>query len=304
MARPKKEETVLEAPIEKEKSIPDLQAEALANKAIMDANDSEKARKDVMLMNVKDLEAHIKYLTARMVEMDQEFQSRRKLVDGINGSIAGAQSELSSLRATFQKQNAQQIELLEKKLKEVDDSDRTLRKLIAENHTLSISNKQTESRLAEERQLCASQVYEMKKALDQNQSEWNKREVDILAREKALKDEREAFETEKASIAPDLAKISSIKNENILLLQEVERERTNVRNLMMGIESEKQILAESKLINDARLKDAELINANQEKKLRQWEEDLKSFDLEVRARAAKADKLLRTMQLEKEAASK
>lgn len=270
----------------------------------MDANDSDKAHKDILLMNANDLEAHIKYLTERMVELDKEFISRRKLVDGINGSIAGAQAELSNLRASYQKQNAQAIELLEKQRLEVEKADKTLRALISENQNLLVSNKHTESKLNEERQLCQAQVYEMKKALEQNQSEWNKREKDILDREKSLKDEREVFENDKSSIQPELAKISSVKNENILLLQEIEQNKTNIRNLMMGIESEKQALSESKLIQEAKVKEMELVNLNQEKRLREWENNLKDFDLEVRARSAKADKLLRTMQLEKEAATR
>lgn len=308
MARPKKQEEVLTETSEKslndEKSIQELQAEALSNKAVMDANDSEKSKKDVLLMNTSALEAHIKYLTARMVELDQEYISRRKLVDGINGSIAGAQTELSNIRANVQKQHAQAIELLANKTTEVDKADKTLRALIKENNDLLVSNKQKESALIEERQICGSKVYEMQKALTQNQSEWEKREKDILAREASLKEERESHEIEKLALQPEAQRISSIKNENILLLQEVERGRNDINNLMLGIESEKQLLAEAKLIQDAKNKEYELVNANQEKKLREWEQNLKDFDLEVRARSAKADKLLRTMQLEKEAAGK
>jgi len=296
-----KEQEVVTAP---EKSISELQAEAIQNKVIMDMHDSQKIQKDVMLMKVRDLDEHIKYLTKRMVEMDTEYNQRRKLVDGINGSIAGAQAELSRLRSEFTKQNNQAIESLAKERAEIEKADATLRTLINQNNSLLVTNKQTESKLATERQLAQSQVYEMKKALDQNQTEWTKREKDILEREKALKDEREAFENERNTIQPELDKISSVKNENILLLQEVERGQTNIRNLMLGIESEKQVLAESKLIHEGKMKQKELELANLEKKNREWEQNLKDFDLEVRARSAKADKMLRTMQLEKEASGK
>jgi len=253
-------------------------------------------------MKVRDLEEHIKYLTKRMVEMDTEYNQRRKLVDGINGSIAGAQAELSRLRAEFTKQNNKEIELLAKQREELEKADRTLQGLITQNNNILVSNKQTASKLAEERQLAKSQVYEMKKALDQNQAEWAKREKDILDREQALKLERETLEAEKEAIIPEQARLSSVKNENILLLQEVEQGRTNIQNLMRGIESEKQALAESKLLQEAKIKQMELVIANQEKKNREWEQNLKDFDLDVRARSARADKMLIQLQKEKEIA--
>jgi len=312
MARPKKhreEEVVekpevVEAPVQEEKSIAQLQAEAMQNKVIMDMHDSEKQHKDVLLMKTRDLEDHIKYLTKRMVEMDTEYNQRKKLVDGINGSIAGAQAELSRLRSEFTKQNTKEIELLAKERAEVAKADATLRALINQNNTLLVTNKQTESKLATERQLCQSQVYEMKKALDQNQAEWSKRENDILQREKTLKLERETLEQEKEAIIPEQARLSSVKNENILLLQEVEQGRVNIQNLMRGIESEKQALAESKILQEAKIKQMEVVIANQEKKNREWEQNLKDFDLDVRARSARADKMLIQLQKEKEIAGK
>lgn len=278
--------------------------QAMINKAVLDANNTEKAKKDVMLMRVKDLEAHIKFLTERMVEMDNEYRSRRKLVDGINGSIAGAQAELSQVRANVQKQNESLIKELNDKMAEVNKSDETLRKLISENQALNVSNKQKESALNDEKLICASQVYEMKKALAQNESERVKREADIAIREKALKDERDTFEAEKSSLLPELNKISSIKNDNILLLQEIERQRVINNNMLLGIESEKTVLEEAKLVEASKARTMGEKLANEEKRLREWEQNLKDFDLETRAKSAKADKLIRQYQLEKEASSK
>lgn len=284
---------------------PELSPEeqAMINKAVLDSNNSDKQKKDVLLMNAKDLEAHIKYLRGLMVDLDQEYRSRRKLVDGINGSIAGAQAELSMVRANVMKQNDALVKELETKKAEVEKADKTLRALISQNESLLVTNKQKESALIEEKRLCNSQVYEMKKALDQNQSEWNKREQDILLREKKLVEDRDAFEKEKEALAPEAMRITAIKNENILLLQEIERERAMNRNMMLGIESERQVLEENKLVEASKSKNQYEKLANEEKRLRQWEQDLKDMDLEVRAKSAKADKLIRQFQLQKEATS-
>lgn len=277
--------------------------EALINKAVMDSNNTEKARKDTLLMNVKDLESHIKFLKDRILELDTEFRSRRKLVDGINGGIAGAQAELSNVRARVIKENEALINEINKKKNELDATDKTLQALVAKNEALLISNQQKESSLIEDRRNCFLQVADMKKALADNQSEWGKREADILRREQELAEDRSKFESERASLIPEMNKISAIKNENILLAQEVERQRLNNANILMGIESERQLFEEQKLVQAHRDKIQSDKFANEEKRLREWEQNLKDFDLETRAKSAKADKMIRQFQLEKEASS-
>jgi hypothetical protein len=63
-------------------------------------------------------------------------------------------------------------------------------------------------------------------------------------------------------------------------------------------------MEDARLVQQASVNRQVAINANEEARLRTWEESLKDFDLEIRARAAKADKLLRQAQLEKEANTK
>lgn len=274
--------------------------QAISNKAILDANNTEKQHKDVMLMNIKELDNHSKYLQARINEMDMEYRSRRKLVDGINAGIAGAQAELSMVRENVHKEKASLIADMEKKLNEVIQADATLRKLQADNEAILISNKQRESALIEEKRICNAQVFEMKKALDQNQSEWNKREADILRREAELKDATAKFEAERDALIPEMARITSIKNENTNLLQEIERQRNLNTNITAGLESEKQIFEETKLAEKAKLTAQFDKIANEEKRLREWEQGLKDVKLEMDAKIAKADKTIRQFQHHKE----
>lgn len=302
--RPKREEVVeeiIEKPVE-EKSTKELRDEALNNKAIMDSLDSDKAKKDVMIMTAKDLEAHLEYLRVRMAEMDNEYVSRRKIIDGINGSIAGAMSELSRLRDDFEKKNKVMIDKLNAERAEVEKADKTLQALIQSNNEIKRANEIETGRLLEHRLNCDRQVAEMKKALADNQSEWAKREADILKREGELKLAQATLEEEKSAIAPEQAKLSAVKNENILLIQELDRERNNLRNFMLGIESEKQALEEARLIQESKNEQAQLTISNQEKKLREWEQNLKDLDLDVRARGARADRQLIELQKQKEIA--
>lgn len=274
--------------------------QALIDKAILDANDSDKLKKDVLLKNADELQKHVVYLQNRIQELSGDFETKKRLVDSVNGSIAGAQTELSNLKMSFEKNNSRLLEEFKKKQAEVEAADKTLRALIKENEELHTHNKVEFNNLAEHRQLCDAQVYEMKKALAQNQSEWNKREADILKREEILKDEKLAFEKEKEELLPEAARVSAIKNENLLLLQKIEMDRIDIANLRLSIVSEKERLNEEKASHLQGIKNRETAIANEEARLRQWEENIKFFDLQVRAKSAEAEKVLRRAQLEKE----
>lgn len=309
VGRPRKEEfkqdlkvEVKKAVIVEDKPSPEATKTALeqaqSNKMILDASNTEKAHKDILLKNAKELEAHINFLRQRMIELDQEYQSRKKLVDGINGSIAGAQSELTSLRSQFEKNNAALTAKLEKDRKELVEADKVVQRLKSEAEALLRSNQQREGALIQESANCKQQVLDMKRALAENQAQWDKREKDILVREAELAKERIAFEAEKEALIPEQARLSSVKNENTLLLQEVEQQRANLRNFMLGIESEKQVLHEQKVLQENTTKQALEKLANEEARLRRWEEDLKQYALEVEAKRVMADKQIKQFQLE------
>lgn len=268
------------------------------NKAILDSLNSEKSKKDVMLMNIDEINKHILHLKKITADLHQEYETKRKIVDSLNGSIAGAQAHLSMLNADFEKKNQSLVKEFQKKLSDVESSDKTLRQLINDNQESKRLNDVEKAKLAEYRQICDSQVNEMKKALSQNNSEWSKREADILEREKQLSSEKESFEAERNSLIPQLAHISSIKNENILLLQKIEADKNNVSNLRLSIESERQRLAEDRASIADKLKQKETSFLNEEARLREWEQNLKDYDLEIRAKASEAEKVLKRQQLQ------
>lgn len=277
--------------------------EASVNQAVLNANNTEKQRKDKLLMNVAELENHERYMHNRIAELDLEYRSRKRLVDGINGGIAGAQAELSDVRNRIVKEKELILREISEQREEVDKADKTLRALISQNESLLVSNRQKESELIEHRRNCDNQLYEMRKALAENQSQWDKREKDILKREQELSEEKAKFEVEKASILPEMARISAIKNESINLAKEVELQRQNNANILMGIESERQLFEEAKLVQANKDKVWADKLANEEKRLREWEQGLKDFDLEIRAKSARADKMIKEFQLKKEIAS-
>ncbi len=274
--------------------------QAISDKAILDANDSEKIQKDVMLLNIKELHNHREVLNGIIKDLTQDSESKRRILDGLNGSIAGAQSEIYNLKTNFEKQNVSLLAEFTKKQSDVESADKTLQALIQKNRESEKLNTMEASRLEDHRNICNSQVFEMKKALEQNQTEWNKREADILLREEALKTERASFEAEKESLVPEAAKITSTKNENILLLQKIDMQKLDIENMRRAMASDKERLEQQALINQVQLKKAQDTLVNEEARLRKWEQDIKDYDLETRARSAQADKVLKREQLQRE----
>lgn len=274
--------------------------QALADKAVLDANDTEKKRKDVLLMNCGELEKHRDVLNTEIASLSIQYESKKRILDGLAGSIAGAQSEILNLRATFEKNNKSMLDEVIKRQSDIEASDKLLRAAINQNAETKKANDVETSRLAEYRQKCNLELYEMKKCLDQNQSEWNKREADILRREDELKDAIANFESERTSLTPEMDKITAIKNENVLLLQKIEMDRVDIENIRRASISDKERLEQDRLIQQNRIKQIEDKLANEEARIRKWEQDIKDYDLEVRAKSAEADKILRRQQLQKE----
>lgn len=283
-----------------EANIKSKESQAMYEKAILDSADSEKQHKDFLLKNVVELQAHIVTLNDRIGELSKEHESKRRVLDGLGGSIAGAQSEIHNLRATFEKNNADLMREIAKKQVDVEAADKTFQILVKENVETKRLNDVETNRLAQHRQICDSQVLDMKNALEQNSTEWKKREADILAREEVLKADRQAFEQEKLDLVPEIARITSITNENKMLLQKVEIDRLDIENLRRANSADRERLDQERLIASSKNK-AELERlANEEARLRKWEQEIKDYDLEVRAKASQADKILRREQLQKE----
>ena len=274
--------------------------EAMQNKAILDLHDSDKIKKDLMLKNIEELTKHHEYLNKRIGETTQEYETRRRLVDSLNGSIAGAQSELSNINRTIEKKHADSLTEINKQRIDLENADKSLQTLVQKNRETEKANQNEAARLLEHRMICDAQVAEMKKALADNQSEWGKRESDILRREAELKADREAFQAEKDALVPEAARITSIKNENIMLLQKIEMDRLDIENLRRAIATEKDRINELVAVSESKNKVQADKFANEEARLRKWAQDLSDQALELKAKTARADKILVREQYQKE----
>lgn len=276
------------------------EAEAMQKKAISDSHDSDKQKKDVQLRNIAELEKHMQYLNERTLEMTKDYDLRKKVLEQIGANIQAAQYELSSIQAKFNQQNEKLLAELKRREADIISADEKLQKLIAENASINRDIKVKSSALDQERFTCHQQVEAMKQALTQNNAEMSRQLADIAEREKALAEKEAALEAERASIEPEFARISSIKNENLLLLQKVDMDRKDMENMRLSIENERRMMEEKQLAAQGRVKQELEKVANEEARLRKWEQDLKDFALELKVQNEQAQRVLRREQLERE----
>jgi len=290
-------EVKVEVPVELVEAPKQTAEEIMQKKAIIDASNSDKIRKDVMTKKASELEVYIKFLQDRATELTMDFENKRKALDSMGQNIAGANFELSMIQERFEKKNADLIREYNKKLKDVQDTDKTLKHLVAENEALNKENRLEKGRLAEYKHQADMNVMEMRKALDQNLSESSKKEADLLGREEALKNAIEEFEAYKQSLAPEQARISAIKNENLLLIQKIEDGKKQIEGMRAAIQLEKNKLEEARTLSDRQIKQMHDSQSNEDARLRKWEQDLKDFDLELSAKKSEINKEIRRNHL-------
>lgn len=304
----KKEEVKVEAVVEavkEDKGSSITHEEAVAHKkAILDTANSDKQRHDLLVKRTSELENYMNFLNDRIAETTRDFEIKRKGLDSLAKSIEGANYELSNIHTSFNRQNEALLRDYNKKLAEVEQADKTLRDLIAKNVETERQLNIERGRVEQQDYNSKSQVFEMKKALDQNVSEWTKREADLAAREKALASEKEEFEAYKVSLKPEQDRITSIRNENLLLIQKIEEQRRELDAVRSQLSHERLQMNDDKVQSDAKIKQMHDAIGNERARLTEWEQQIKDFDLEVSARAAELNKELRRAKLEEIVKSK
>jgi len=299
---PKKVEKIVPvvAKIEAPVQVLSKEDEALARKVLSDSLNSEKAKKDVQIRTVTELESYIIELRAKFDGLAQEYNQKKAINDNLGASIQSAHNDMSQVRALFEKKNSEMLAELTKKLKDVNEADGQYQTMLKEVTAKSAQLEQERSTFHNERENNRQLVQSATEALAQNNVEWKKREADILQREEALKDEKIDFELYKASLKPEIERITSIKNENELLLKKVEMQNAEMERRRVDAENSKQVAEESRLVAQAQIQQERQRIQNEDGRLRKWEQDLKDEALELKVQLEAAQKVIRREQLQRE----
>lgn len=271
--------------------------EALQRKALSDSLDAEKHKKDAQLKTVAELEKHIIELRKHIDDLIADHNVKKQVLNGLNASIAGANSEFAFIQSRFEKENAKLVKEYNDKLAQLNKSDATMQAIIAENRNKEKALSNDRASFDQERNVLRNKLTEMERALAQNKAEWAVREKDILDREEALKQASLEFEAYKESLTPEIARITAIKNENASLVESISSMKINVENMRLAAIQSQERAKEQEIANSTNLKKERERIANEEARLRTWEQNLKDLDLEVKVKEEEAQKMMKRYQL-------
>lgn len=283
--------------VEPVKSHAQKEKELIAQKVMSDTLNSEKAKRDLQIRTVDQLETQIKTLQGEIAALVADYNIKVRINDNLGASITQAHYDLANYKAKFDEQNAKLVASYDKRAKEVEEADKTLQALLKDNRLKEQELARDRGAFNSERESNRQQVKAMQNALDQNNAEWKKREADLLLREDALKNEKEAFEKYQESLAPEIARITSIKNENLALIQRVEQEKRNADNMRLAAAAERAQAEESIAMAKEKTNQERMRITNEEARLRKWEQDIKDMELEVKVQSEEAQKMMKRYQL-------
>jgi len=253
----------------------------------------------VQVRAIDDLDKRIRDMHNELESLVIDYNMKKAINDNLGLSISAAHSNLAMFDRKFTEQNEKMLLEYKKKMEEVVEADKQLQQLIKENREKEMVLARERGLFDSERETNRRLVADSQSALAQNNAQWKNREVDILAREENLAKEKAEFETYKESLQPEIAKITSIKNENAIFLQRIEQQRMDMENLRLSALREKESMVEKEAVLQASLREERERIKNEDARLRNWEQNLKDYDLEIRAKLEEANRVLRREKLEK-----
>ena len=280
------------------KSIEDDKAKlAEEQRTIVAQYDTDKANKDILIKNAKELHAHIVEARKELDRINHEVENGYKAAQHVQDEIKAQNYNLSRQNDKFEKENAEKLRILEIKEKEVVSADLEYKKLSAEvNETKKTLGNQLKA-IYDERIAHKNELNRLNTHVSQIESSDSKLLADIEEREGLLKEAMEAFELERDALQPELKRISEIKNENFLLLQKLEEEKVQFERQKGLMDAYKKKLDEDALVTKASYENKLKAIQNEDGRLRKWEQDLKDEALELKAMQADASKQMKRYQL-------
>jgi hypothetical protein len=269
-------------------------------KTFADSLNAEKKKRDVQTQTVTSLEDNIIKLQSKLNDLVSDYNMKVRINENLGNSIASSQANLALFEAQFAQKNSDKLKDYNRKLASVESADKELQALLKENRQLKDTLSNELGQFRQEREQNRQLVHSANSALAHNNAIWLTKEADLLDREKLLAAEKAAFEDYKASLQPEVARITSIKNENTMLLQKIEMQNLEMERSRLASVNERQKAEEARAIAKAQVEEQRKVTQNEEARLRKWEQDLKDSALELRANKIEVDKIIYREKLKAE----
>ena len=259
--------------------------------------DTEKASKDILVKNGKELIQHLKDIKNEHQRVAVELENKYKALKHVEDEIKAQTYALHRQNEQFENQNKEKLGAIAKKQSDLDAAEIEYKKIISDGAALNKELKNSLATIADERRTHQNEMNRLNKHVLDVEGEDSRLRSDIETREAKLKQEKEEFEAKKEALRPEILEIEGIKNENLLLWQRIEDEKRNLETQKSGFESYKRKLEQDGETLRASVKKQEESLKNEESKLRKWKQDLEDYDLQLKARESEASRQMKKYQL-------
>lgn len=266
-------------------------------RAIINAQNTDKANRDMLIKTNEEMQKHLVDVRKEIQNASEELALKTRALHQVNDEIKAQVYTLNRQNELFEKKNSERIELLEKKEAEIQRADAEYKRLIIEINLLKDSLKKDINKLAADRLFFENEIKRLTKHAAEVEAASKNAEADIAGREKTLREERETFEEEKAQIKPQLEHIAHEKGQVELVGTRLENEKKAFDAQITAFNSYKARIADEAQADRAKIEKIELSLKNEEARLREWEQNLKDYDLELQAREATVAKERKRHQL-------
>lgn len=267
---------------------------SLAKRADMELNSKKLLIREIM--ELKDLrdKLHVNHEA-----LCREYNAKDQTLQYLFQEIEAQALKKTRIMNEIKEEKKSEYEYIEKQTKKVDEASVVLNGLKNEEVAKTKQLKDEIGKIYEEREQFTRENARLQRHADQVEAADKNIKLDMLRRERELKESKEEFELYKASMEKDFAKINRIKNENATLLEKINRTEEKIekeRNSMNHEIAAKE--AEIKTERDTYLSKENSVALRHEL-LDKREQDLKDTELELRAREVEAQKVLTRQQAQK-----
>lgn len=267
---------------------------SLAKRADIELNSKKLLIREIM--ELKDLrdKLHVNHEA-----LCREYNAKDQTLQYLFQEIEAQALKKTRIMNEIKEEKKSEYEYIEKQTKKVDEASVVLNGLKNEEVAKTKQLKDEIGKIYEEREQFTRENARLQRHADQVEAADKNIKLDMLRRERELKESKEEFELYKASMEKDFAKINRIKNENATLLEKINRTEEKIekeRNSMNHEIAAKE--AEIKTERDTYLSKENSVALRHEL-LDKREQDLKDTELELRAREVEAQKVLTRQQAQK-----
>jgi chromosome segregation ATPase len=263
-------------------------------------SDKEKQKKDVMIRTVKELEESIVDLRKQIDSLAAEYNAKVKMNDSIGRSIESARANVVNFERDFHTKNEKKLQEVAKRLKDIDSADKEFQELIRSNREKANKLASDQSRFDQEKMGIYERLHAAETAAVQANAQLKTKVNELDEKYAELLKEKEEFDEYKRGLEPEMARITSIKNENEQLLRFVERQREEISRINAQTEQNRLILDEKRQADVIKSQNEAESLKNEGARLRRWEQNLKDLALELKAKEVEYNKVLRRDQLQKQ----